>query len=88
MMNLSGLHTVLQEKYPQLQGKFILEEDHIQWVYETEAEEDGQDERWDTYCEVRRIIETFVVEAGFRITEVGDYDNLIYLTIYESLPMD
>ncbi|MFT9493437.1 hypothetical protein [Anaerosolibacter sp.] len=87
-MNLSELHTLLQEKFSRLQGEFVLEEDHIQWVYETETAEDGQDERWDTYCEVRKAIETLVVESGFRITEVGDYDNLIYLTIYESMPMD
>ena len=87
-MNLNGLHTLLQEQFSQLPGEFILEEDHIQWIYETEAAEDGQDERWDIYCEVRKAIETLVVELGFRITEMGDYDQLIYLTISEALPMD
>ncbi len=87
-MNLNGLYTLLQEQFSHLPGEFILEEDHIQWIYETEAAEDGQDERWDIYCEVRKAIETMVVELGFRITEMGDYDQLIYLTISEALPMD
>ncbi|MBB6214131.1 hypothetical protein HNQ80_000200 [Anaerosolibacter carboniphilus] len=87
-MSLSALHTLLQEKFSQLHGEFILEEDHIQWIYETATAEEGQDERWDAYCEVRKAIETLIVESGYRITEVGDYDQIIYFTIYEALPME